>query len=128
MFDKFKGDYVEQAKLFAKTLSIFTDIKVNDDIYYDNNTKYLLDKVNNIYNHAYYVEQLSCDNGQFHLTQDYKVQGVLVNYIDDWCNAKTNEECIRIIKTVNDNCYVSSGDFVKGIIKNRQTSKNNVCV
>lgn len=123
MFDKFKGDYVEQAKLFAKTLSIFTDIKVNDDIYYDNNTKYLLDKVNNIYNHAYYVEQLSCDNGQFHLTQDYKVQGVLVNYIEDWCNAKTNEECIRIIKTVNDNCYVSSGDFVKALLKIVKLSK-----
>ena len=85
--------------------------------------KYLLDKVNNIYNEAYYVEQLSCDNGQFHLTQDYKVQGVLVNYIEDWCNAKTNEECIRIIKTVNDNCYVSSGDFVKALLKIVKLSK-----
>ena len=39
MFDKFKGDYIEQAKLFAKTLSIFTDIKVNDETNYDNKTK-----------------------------------------------------------------------------------------
>lgn len=123
LFDNFKGNYLEKAKEIAKILSVFTDIKTSNETYYDKNTKLLLDKVEEIYFEAYNVEQIACDNGQFHLTQNYKVQGILVNYIEEWCNAETNEECRIIIQKVNDECYVSIGDFVKALLKIVKLSK-----
>ena len=124
MFDDFDGSYVDEAISLAKTLSIFTDIKQTDnrtinDVY----IKEIVDIASDEYNKAYSVESKFCGEGQFHLTQSYPIHGILVNYIDAWCNAQTSQECQQIIISINENTNVSTGDFIKALLKIVKLSK-----
>lgn len=124
-FKDFTGNIDDKAVWLAQMLSLFCDIRVND---YNSQSVSLIAKevvsnVENAYNVAYDVESEACGDGQFYLTQQYDVQGVLFKYVDAWCRAKTTQDCKEVIWAVNNEIGISTGDFIKSIMKIVKLSK-----
>lgn len=122
LYKDFRGDIKAEAARLAQLLSVFCDVKVNDwNTQYD--AKDILSIVEDAYNYVYDVEQDACGNGQFYISQNYNVQCLIYKHIGLWCNAVTNQDCREVIWTVNSDTGISTGDFIKSIMKIIKLSK-----
>jgi hypothetical protein len=124
-FKDFTGNVGEKAVWLAQLLSLFCDIKVDDRNSHNASliAAGLVSDVEEAYNAAYDMENEACGGGQFYLSQKYEVQGVLFKYVDAWCRAKTAQDCREVIWLVNDEVGISTGDFIKCIMKIVKLSK-----
>ena len=91
--------------------------KVSED------ARFTMDVVNEAYAAAYDTESEACDNGRFYITRQFETQGILYELAGDWCSAETNEECKAVLRSAYDNANISTGDFVKALMKIIKLSK-----
>jgi len=61
--------------------------------------------------------------GGYYISQEYQVSTRLPKYVRDWCRASTSAECLAILENVNETAEISSGDFVKSLLKIIKLSK-----
>lgn len=115
----------ENAIDLVKFLSVFCDVKANkwNTPKVSEEAKFTLDVVNKAYATAYDTEADGCDNGRFYITRQFETQGILYELAGDWCFAETNEDCKSILRSAYDNANISTGDFVKALMKIIKLSK-----
>lgn len=116
-------DIKEEAINLSKFLSIFCEVKSEHSNYINDDAKNDVIMIEEAYNDAYDTEKEGCDSGRFYLSKSYEIQGVLYNYVCDWCYSETNEQCKKVIHSVNNDLNISTGDFVKSIMKIIKLSK-----
>tara|TARA_B100000927_G_C16474086_1_gene472693 strand:+ start:2204 stop:4669 length:2466 start_codon:yes stop_codon:yes gene_type:complete len=101
-------------------LSCFTNLKLSDEnsVYSLNetrinqHTKDIIQKIDNTYNK--YIDLFN--KNKIPITENLDKHLNLCDIVNDWCNAKDENEC----KNVINECYkydISLGDFVKAILK-----------
>jgi superfamily II RNA helicase len=115
----------EDAIDLVKFLSVFCDIKANkwNNPKVSEEAKFTLDVVNKSYATAYDTEAEGCDNGRFYISRQFETQGILYELAGDWCYCETNEECKKVLQSAYDNANISTGDFVKALMKIIKLSK-----
>ena len=115
----------EDAIDLVKFLSVFCDIKANkwNAPRVSEEARFTLDVVNKSYATAYDTEAEGCDNGRFYITRQFETQGILYELAGDWCYCETNEECKKVLQSAYENANISTGDFVKALMKIIKLSK-----
>jgi len=115
----------EDAIELVKFLSVFCDVRTNtwNTPTVSEEAKLTLNVVNEAYAKAYDTETEACDNGRFYITRQFETQGILYELVGDWCICETNEDCKRVLQSAYDNANVSTGDFVKALMKIIKLSK-----
>jgi disulfide oxidoreductase YuzD len=99
--------------------SCFTNISVQDDFKYqlpsieDKQVTDTLAKVTNMYD-MYQQKELDYN---ISTGLDYNIHYDLLKYTDEWCNAKTVEECKLVLQKLGEEKEVFLGEFVKAILK-----------
>jgi len=115
------------ATSLASTLSMFCDSSIKPDDSIDNalttcqdatrQTKTLTDQLE----YAYQREQQVL--GGYYITQEHLVSSRLYPHVVNWCKAQTSAECIEVLQDVYNTTGISSGDFVKSLLKIIKLSK-----
>ena len=115
----------ENAISLVKFLSIFCDIKDNkwNSPKVSEDARFTMNVVNEAYAAAYDTESEACDNGRFYITRQFETQGILYELAGDGCSAETNAECKAVLRSAYDNANISTGDFVKALMKIIKLSK-----
>jgi superfamily II RNA helicase len=99
--------------------SCFTNISVQDDFkdqlpsIEDKQVTDTLAKVTNMYD-MYQQKELDYN---ISTGLDYNIHYDLLKYTDEWCNAKTVEECKLVLQKLGEEKEVFLGEFVKAILK-----------
>lgn len=101
-------------------LSIFTNIRVSDDdCVYDPTIldipyvcKKNMDMIKHYVNKYLDIEIFYCNS----LAKKYEIQYNICETVYKWCNASSEEECVRVFKEL-DRWGIFLGDFVKAILK-----------
>jgi superfamily II RNA helicase len=70
---------------------------------------------------SYCVEQ-ECLGGYL-ISQEYNVNREIYRYVADWIEAETRDDCMAVLSSVNEEIGVSTGDFVKTILKTVKLAK-----
>jgi len=107
------------AKQWTGIMSCLTNISISDefkliqpatddkDVLY--NIKYIIDKYKEFVS---LEEECRLDTGT-----DYNLQYDLVNYVMEWCDCETAEECKFILQKLENEKTISVGEFVKALLK-----------
>ena len=119
------NDKTKDATSLAAFLSVFCDVKSDkwNKPCVTEEARSVVDDVEIEYANAYDAEREACGNGQFYITREHTVQGVLYGFVADWCAAETNEQCREIINNAYGYANLSTGDFIKAIMKIVKLSK-----
>jgi hypothetical protein len=119
------ASHKENAIALVKFLSVFCDVKSNkwNTPVLNEDARFTLDAVNEAYAAAYDTESEACDNGRFYITRQFETQGILYELTGDWCFCETNEDCKKVLQAAYDNANISTGDFVKALMKIIKLSK-----
>lgn len=80
----------------------------------------LMEELNDLWNKTYSLEE---KNLGYYLTSEHTLSHNIYLYVEEWCNAQTNEECLSILDKAQQELDISSGDFVKSILKIIKLSK-----
>ena len=92
-------------------LSIFTPIKVNNDVKIQRpNTSNI--ELNN------YITELNCDYiGKYENIYQEDLQFDIIQEVMDWMDAETEQECKQILFSLQEEKEVFLGEFVKALLK-----------
>lgn len=100
-------------------LSCFTNINVCEELKTytpqcdDKTVLEIINKINNLY--ADYLG-LECKY-QLNTGADYTINYDIINYVVEWCNCLSEDECKFVIQKIKEEKDISLGDFVKAILK-----------
>lgn len=99
-------------------LSCFTNVSVTEE-YIDSIPKKInpltdcITRIDNLFNEYREIEiQNYIDTGM-----DYTIHFDLIDYVMDWTNAETEEECKYILQTISAEKDIFLGEFIKAILK-----------
>lgn len=115
------------ASSLASALSLFCDTSVKPDDSVDNKLITCQDSIASSkliteqLEHAYQREHQVL--GGYYITQEHSVSPRLYSAVANWCKAKTSAECVKVLQEVNETTGISSGDFVKTLLKIIKLSK-----
>jgi superfamily II RNA helicase len=105
-------------------LSCFTNINVCEELKTytpqcdDKTVLEIINKINNLYDDYLGLE---CKY-QLNTGADYTINYDIINYVVEWCNCSSEDECKFVIQKIKEEKDISLGDFVKAILK-----INNIC-
>ena len=110
----------------ASRLSIFCDASTrqddsNQDDGSSNEYSQEATKMFKTLDHAYQREHEVL--GGYYISQEYHMSSRLCKHVADWCKATTSTECRAILDNVYNTAGVSTGDFVKSLLKIVKLSK-----
>jgi len=107
------------SKQMVLLFSCFTNISVQDDfkdIVPSTEDKQIIETLAKVTNMYEMYEQKELDYN-ISTGLDYTIHYDLLKYIDEWCNAKTVEECKHVLQKLGEEKEVFLGEFVKAILK-----------
>jgi len=107
------------SKQMVLLFSCFTNISVQDDfkdIVPSTEDKQIIETLAKVTNMYEMYEQKELDYN-ISTGLDYTIHYDLLKYIDEWCNAKTVEECKLVLQKLGEEKEVFLGEFVKAILK-----------
>jgi superfamily II RNA helicase len=105
-------------------LSCFTNINVCEELKTyqpesdDKTVLQVIHKINKMYDDYLGLE---CKY-ELNTGVDYTIHYDIINYVGQWCNSSTEDECKYVIQLIKEKKDISLGDFVKAILK-----INNIC-
>lgn len=108
----------------ASFLSCFTNITIDEKskVFVYNglnmNVKYLIDQLDEKYNHYHDLE----NKFEVYTGLDFTLNYDIIDEIYDWCNAADEDQCKEIIYKLQTNKNIFLGEFIKAILK-----INNIC-
>ena len=119
-----KLDFADVQQIVA-LLSCFTNINVDESV--KNISSITNDReINNLIEYAkkrldyYYNEEVRVN---IFSGADYDIHYDLCDVMVEWCNCKTNEECIAFINKLKNTKNIFLGEFVKAVLKINAISK-----
>jgi len=124
--DLSNSDTIDIAKL-ASILSMFCDCSAKPDDSVDNisssckQTTIMAKSIVDQMEQAYQREHQTL--GGYYITQEYQISTRLYSYVTQWCDANTPFECLKVMNEAYESQGISSGDFVKSILKIIKLSK-----
>lgn len=111
----------------ACILSIFCDSSAKLDDSVDNiqsqskettdTTKQIVDQMEHAYQREHQVL------GGYYITQEYQISSKMYSYVKLWCQANTSQQCLEVMESACESKSISSGDFVKSLLKIIKLSK-----
>lgn len=99
--------------------SIFTNITVQEDLKDlnpnadDDEVQINVNLLTILYNKYRDLEVKNNINTGF----EYNIHYDLLNYVDDWCNAQSIEECKLVLQKMGEEKQIFLGEFVKALLK-----------
>ena len=107
------------SKQLVGLFSCFTNVSVLDDykehfpLSDDKRVNEMVEKVVSMYSNCQTKEtQLGINSGM-----DYSFHYDLLSYTDEWCEAKTVEECKLLLQKIEEEKEIFLGEFVKALLK-----------
>lgn len=102
--------------------STFNNIKVSDDIARHNYFHIKTPNNTELCNHfdllKKYHEDLTYIASKFYLKPyEEEPNYNIIEYIEDWCNASSEAECLNLIEKIKNESNIFLGEFIKAIIK-----------
>jgi hypothetical protein len=108
-------------------LSMFCDSSAKHDDSIDNATSTCKDTsetaktIVDMMEQAYQREHETL--GGYYITQEYQISSRLCPHVVNWCQATSSSECLAVLGKAYETAGISSGDFVKSLLKIIKLSK-----